>query len=249
MNTRNLIRVLWAVPRSTSTAFEWMVRMRGDLRCFHEPFGQAWYQGDDARWPRLQADSPRQPGLTTTGVYQDLLAAADEHPLFIKDFPNYVSHLVTPDFLASFQHSFLIRHPAKVLPSVHKNWPVFEESEVGFDDQRKLFDQLWERDGAPPPVIDSDDLLTDPAGTVRAWCEAMDLPFLEEALTWEPGARKEVLWYDKEEVWHHNLKNSDGLKPQPRTWGDISTQPDWVQTLYERALPHYQHLYAHRLTA
>jgi adenylylsulfate kinase len=43
------IHVLWATPRTTSTAFEWMMRMRGDMACFHEPFGLAWYQGSDAR--------------------------------------------------------------------------------------------------------------------------------------------------------------------------------------------------------
>ena len=47
------IVVLWAVPRSTSTAFEWMMRQRGDLTCFHEPFGEAWYQGEAPLWPRL----------------------------------------------------------------------------------------------------------------------------------------------------------------------------------------------------
>ena len=39
------IIALWAVPRSTSTAFEWMMRQRGDVACLHEPFGEAWYQG------------------------------------------------------------------------------------------------------------------------------------------------------------------------------------------------------------
>ena len=43
----NPVYVLWATPRSTSTAFEWMMRTRGDMACFHEPFGEAWYQGDD----------------------------------------------------------------------------------------------------------------------------------------------------------------------------------------------------------
>ena len=38
------IVALWAVPRSTSTAFEWMMRQRGDIDCLHEPFGEAWYQ-------------------------------------------------------------------------------------------------------------------------------------------------------------------------------------------------------------
>ncbi len=27
------IVVLWATPRSTTTAFEWMMRMRGDMAC------------------------------------------------------------------------------------------------------------------------------------------------------------------------------------------------------------------------
>ncbi len=64
----NPIYVLWATPRSTSTAFEWMMRMRGDMACFHEPFGEAWYQGDDARAPRLTTGSPRKQGLTFDSV-------------------------------------------------------------------------------------------------------------------------------------------------------------------------------------
>ena len=58
------IVALWAIPRSTSTAFEWMMRMRGDMECFHEPFGEAWYQGEEPLWLRLTADSVRTPGLT-----------------------------------------------------------------------------------------------------------------------------------------------------------------------------------------
>ena len=50
----NKILVLWATPRSTSTAFEWMMRQRGDMECFHEPFGEAWYQGENPLWPRVQ---------------------------------------------------------------------------------------------------------------------------------------------------------------------------------------------------
>ena len=49
----NKIVALWAVPRSTSTAFEWMMRQRGDLDCLHEPFGEAWYQGEAPLWPRF----------------------------------------------------------------------------------------------------------------------------------------------------------------------------------------------------
>lgn len=243
------IYVLWAVPRSTSTAFEWMMRMRGDLACFHEPFGEAWYQGDDARWPRLTPESPRQPGLTSAGVLRRVLEVAARRPVFLKEFPIYVMHMVDSEFLDHFVHSFLIRTPAKVYPSVHSKWPDFVEAEVGFAEQARLFDLVSERTGTAPPLIDSDDLLEDPAGIVAAYCRAMGLPFMPEALSWEPGDRSEVLWYDTDYTWHANLKNSDGLKPQPRTFGTIDQEPQWVRALHDAALPHYERLHHHRLAA
>ncbi len=240
------ILVLWATTRSTSTAFEWMMRMRGDLTCFHEPFGEAWYKGDDARWPRLRADSERIPGLTFASVLDELLAAAAQGPVFSKDFPHYIEHLWTNEFLDYFEHSFLIRDPAKVTTSMYKHWPDFELKEVAFVEQRALFDRLADKLGRPPPVIDSDDLLENPRTVVEAYCNAVGIVFVEEALSWAPGERKEVSWYDGGS-WHANLRDSDGLKPQPRQTIDISDAPDKIKRIYETILPHYQHLHAYRL--
>ncbi len=242
------ILVLWATPRSTSTAFEWMMRMRGDLACFHEPFGEAWYKGEDARWPRIRPDSERIPGLTFASIWDDLLTAATQGPVFSKDFPHYIEHLWTDEFLDHFKHSFLIRDPAKVTTSMYRHWPDFELKEVAFVEQRELFDRLCDRLGEAPPVIDSDDLLEDPFGMVEAYCNAVGIPYIEEALSWEPGDREEVSWYDGGS-WHANLRDSDGLKPQPRRYIDISDAPDKIKSIYETVLPHYEHLYAHRLGA
>ena len=248
------ILALWATPRSTSTAFEWMMRMRGDLACFHEPFGEAWYQGEDARAPRLDASSPRKPGLSFASVQEKLLQAAHKRPVFIKDMPQFTDHLWDSAFLGRFRHSFLIRDPAKVLASLQRSWDKkgdtvgFTRNEIGFDEQRHLFDTLFVQFDKTPVVIDSDDLLEDPHGMVAAYCEAMGIPFIAEALSWEPGSRSEVLWYDGDDsIWHETLKNSDGLKPQPRQSADVNELPSRLQDLYHEFLPHYQHMYACRL--
>ena len=250
----NPIYVLWATPRSTSTAFEWMMRMRGDMACFHEPFGEAWYQGDDARAPRLTADSPRKPGLNYDVVLDRMQAAAAKRPVFSKDMPQFTDHLWRDDFLDNFEHSFLIRDPAKVLASLQRSWAKlnddqgFTRNEIGFDEQRALFDLLHGKHGRPPVVIDSDDLLADPPTMVARYCEAIGIPFIAEALSWEPGSRNEVLWYDGDDsIWHESLKNSDGLKAQPRKQVDIADLPARLQDLYHDFLPHYRHLHAHRL--
>ncbi|MGI9499155.1 MAG: sulfotransferase family protein [Geminicoccaceae bacterium] len=240
------IIVLWAVPRSTSTAFEWMMRQRGDMTCFHEPFGEAWYQGEDPLWPRLTADSKRTPGLTLKSVMDRLLAVAESEPVFSKDFPHYVDHMWDAAFLSKFTHAFLIRDPAKTITSMYDKWPDFHEKEVGFAEQRALFDLIMDRYGTPPPVLDSDDLLEDPYGMVEAWCDAVGIPFLPEALSWEPGARDEVSWWDGG-AFHANLRNSDGLKPQKRTYIDIERAPDRVKAVYENVRPHYAYMHRHRL--
>jgi len=224
------------------------MRMRGDMTCFHEPFGEAWYQGDDALWPRLKPGSPRQPGLTSQTVLDKLLQAANERIVFSKDMPQFTDHLWSDEFLSNFTHTFIIRDPAKVLTSVFRNEPDFVMKEFGFIEQRKLFDRLIGQNNKTPPIIDSDDLLENPASMVEAYCEAVGIPFIPEALSWEPGDRDDVLWYDQKQVWHAELKKSDGLKAQPPKHVDISNAPDKAKEFYDIVLPHYEYLYQHRLT-
>ena len=63
------------------------------------------------------------------------------------------------------------------------------------------------------------------------------------------GESVEVSWHDGGS-WHQNLRDSDGLKPQPRKHADIADiaeAPDRVKEIYEIVLPHYQRLHAERL--
>ena len=243
------ILALWAVPRSTSTAFEWMMRQRGDLDCLHEPFGEAWYQGEEPLWQRFQPGDKTTPGLTLETVWEDIQARAAKGPVFLKDFPHYINHMWTPEFLSHFTHAFLIRDPAKTITSMHDKWPDFHEGEVGFPEQRALFDLLWALNGSPPPVIDSDDLLEDPEAITEAFCNAVGIPFIPEALSWAPGGDPSAhSWWDGGSF-HGNLAKSTGLTRQERRYVELAECAPRVQQVYRRMQPHYQRLHAHRLTA
>ena len=238
------ILALWAIPRSTSTAFEWMMRQRGDFNCVHEPFGEAWYFGTDRRAPRQNVTEPK-PGLSFESVWTALREDAARGPVFMKDFPHYVEHIADDAFLDHFRHSFLIRDPARMLPSMYDKWPDFQVGETGYEEQHVLFNRISERNGAPPPVIDSDDLLTDPHGTVRTYCEAVEIPYIDDALSWDSGERKEVSWYDKGS-WHDNLKASTGLRPQKTNYVGIDHN-EHLKAAYAACLPHFKAMYRHRL--
>lgn len=241
------IVALWAVPRSTSTAFEWMMRQRRDMDCLHEPFGEAWYQGEAPLWQRFKNGDKTTPGLTIESVWDDIRARAQNGPVFIKDFPHYINHMWDEEFLSHFTHAFLIRDPAKTISSIFNKWPDFDEGEVGFPEQRALFDLLSALNGRHPPVVDSDDLLEKPAEMVEAFCDAVEIPFIKEALSWEAGGDpSEHSWWDGGSF-HHNLAQSSGLVPQARKYVEVGDAPLRVQQVHRRMKPHYERLFAHRI--
>ena len=251
------ILVLWAVPRSTSTAFERMMSHRGDHDCVHEPFGEVWYSIGNATRPPDSHVQPR-PELSYESVWEDLVSKARQGPVFMKDFPHYVTHMhdwvaptAGPDgadvpFFDAFNHSFLIRDPAKALTSLYGQWTDFTLSETGFAEQRGLFDLLTQRTGAPPPVIDADDLLDDPDAVTAAWCEAVGIDFMPEALEWNTGHASEMTWYETG-TWHNNLAQSTGLARQKRDYVPIDHN-QLLSDAYAACLPHYQAMHMHRLT-
>ena len=98
-------------------------------------------------------------------------------------------------------------------------------------------------------MIDSDDLLEDPEGVTEAFCNAVGIPYLPEALSWEPGGDpSDHSWWDGGSF-HHNLAKSTGLTRQVRKYIDITEAPARVQQVHRRMQPHYDHLFAHRITA
>ncbi len=243
------IIALWAVPRSTSTAFEWMMRQRGDLDCLHEPFGEAWYQGEEPLWHRFNTGDKTTPGLTLESTWYDIQQRAQKAPVFIKDFPHYISHMWDEDFLSHFTHAFLIRDPALTITSLHDKWPDFNEGEVGFPELRALFDLVKAIQGQTPPVFDSSDILENPPTMVRKFCDSVGIPYIEEALTWKPGAdTDQYSWWDGGSF-HQNLKQSTGLVAQKRKYIRLSDAPERVLQVHRRMKPHYDRLHAYRITA
>ena len=239
----NRMLVLWATPRSTSTAFEWMMRQRGDFRCLHEPFGVPYYRGADRRTTRFD-ENPQDMSVTYDGTWREILREHRKGRVFIKDFPNYIMHMADADFLDHFQHTFLVRDPAKALPSMYQHWSTFTMDECSYQALHEMFERVGERYGEAPVVMDSDDLVDDPYRTVEAYCKAVGIPFLPEALEWNEGERSEVTWYGG--TWHQSLQGSTGLTRQSNNYPVVDDIP-FLKEMYERCLPHYEALVEHKL--
>jgi Sulfotransferase domain len=90
--------------------------------------------------------------------------------------------------------------------------------------------------------VDAADLTRDPEGTIRAYCEKLGVPFLPEALSWEPG---EVPGWEMWAEWHEEAQESTGIKSQPLE--DDTEVPSDLEDVYRRCLPYYEELQKARL--
>ncbi len=249
----NKILGLWATPRSTSTAFEWVMKNRGDMACFHEPYNEAFYYGEDRRIDRYFIIDPElkpKSGLTIGSVHDNLLKLSQTGQVFVKDFAYSILHLADKQFLDAFTHTFLIRDPDKVITSMYSRWNDLALGEIGFEDLHTLFDRIADNTGKAPPLLDSDDLLERPEAGMKAYCDAVGIPYIAESISWEDKKEKNQdlnpTWNTDEHGFHDSLKSSTGLAKQKRDYPPLESSEDMMR-LYKSSLPHYQALYENRI--
>jgi hypothetical protein len=116
-------------------------------------------------------------------------------------------------------------------------------ADIGFARQRELFDEVADRLGAPPPVVDAADVLANPGRTLERLCGALGIPYAPSMLRWPPGGRAtDGVWAP---AWYQSVHRSTGFEPQALQ--AAVPLPPGLRRLADEALPHYQALHTHRL--
>jgi hypothetical protein len=229
------VLALWSAPRSRSTAFARMMTERNDRAVVHEPFSQVVDFGEVKVGDRI-AHSEQDVLTALRGI------AADE-PVFFKDTTDfrYPALLADESFLAAATHTFIIRDPAKAIASHHALNPNLGRDEIGFAWLYEIFAAVQAATGATPVVIDSDDLLDRPAETVRAYCSAVGIPFLPNALSWKPGMRPE---WQATSRWHASTSQTAGFRRGTSDGAEAVTVDPVLRAYRDYHLPYYEKLRA-----
>jgi hypothetical protein len=229
------VLALWSAPRSRSTAFARMMTERGDRAVVHEPFSLVVDFGEVKVGDRIAHSE------------QDVLAAlramAATEPVFFKDTTDfhYPALLADEDFLAGATHTFIIRDPAEAIASHYALKPELGRDEVGFAWLHEIFAAVRTATGRTPVVIDSADLLDRPADTVRAYCSAVGIPFLPDALNWRPGMRPE---WQATSRWHESTSATNGFTRGTDGGAETVAANPVLRSYLEYHMPYYEELRA-----
>jgi len=174
-------------------------------------------------------------------VMRRLLSEAREGEgvLFLKQMAHHLVGIDTA-FLSSMQNVLLIRDPRQMLPSLTIQLPGATLADTGLKRQWELYEALL-ANGERPAVIDSRQLLLDPATVLRRLCAHLGIPFFDGMLAWDAGPRPEDgVWAA---YWYHSLRESTGFSPYVEKTGF----PAELEPLCAECVPWYDRLFAHAI--
>ena len=194
---------MWSGPRNISTAMMRSFGARADCAVSDEPFYGAFLKTSGEQHP-MTDETIASMDCDWNSVLHILSgdAPGGEPVWYQKHMPHHMVGPISIREMPGHRHAFLIRAPERVVASYRAKNELREAEMLGFARMREYFDYERERSGRTPPVVDSDDILRDPAGFLSKLCEALGIEWDDAMLSWRKGPHPEdgiwgEHWYDK----------------------------------------------------
>jgi hypothetical protein len=234
---------MWSGPRNLSTAMMRSFGSRTDTFVSDEPFYGAYLKatGD----PQPMADEVmRSMDCDWHGVARTMTGPCPTGaPIWYQK--HMAHHMVGPishDDMPGLCHAFLIRDPERVIASYAAKRIAVRPEHLGVERQVEFFEREADRLGHSPPVIDSADILRDPAIMLERLCQVLGIGWEPAMLTWAPGIREtDGVWASH---WYDAVSASTGFGP-PDT-GQVELA-DAAKSVADQCRPYYERLAIHRL--
>jgi hypothetical protein len=237
---------MWSGPRNISTALLRSFGNRPDTVVCDEPLYAFYLKSTGLQHPgaaRIIAACDADWNSVSRSLTQDL-PGGEAEIYYQKHMAHHLLPEVERDWIWTLEHAFLIRDPREMLLSLAKVTPTPGVRDTGLPQQVELFEEVRERTGKIPPVLDARETLGHPEAILRQLCAALGMAFTPEMLSWKAGRRDtDGVWA---EYWYGGVDRSTGFQAwQPRD-GELTPE---LTAVWEQCLPHYEHLFEHRLVA
>ncbi len=233
---------MWSGPRNISTAMMYAFGNRSDCVAWDEPFYgfSLLHHGND----HPMRDEIVAANETDWDKLVALCLTPAAKPL---SYQKHMTHHMLPGFdrswILGLTSAFLIRAPERVLASYTKKWSEVTLRDIGFAEQAEIFDMVAQKRGTAPPVIDAEDVLADPRGTLAALCATSGIAFDEAMLSWPQGPKSfDGNWAPH---WYNAAWESTGFAPPAGR--QAQPLPSHLAKIADGARPHYEALRRHRL--
>ncbi|MGB1235142.1 MAG: HAD family hydrolase [Planktomarina sp.] len=231
---------MWSGPRNLSTAMMYAFGNRADCTAVDEPFYASYLARSAVIHPMQDAILQSQPNRA-----EDVIAAITAPNTLPLQYQKHMTHHmdgVRLNWLADLKNVFLIRHPARVIASYAAKRENPTLRDIGFPRQAAMYAHCRGL-GQLPIVIDSDDILADPAAMILALCDALGILFDPAMLSWTAGKRDyDGVWADH---WYDAVHQSTGLKMSVKPLPEVDPK---FEGILSQAMPFFTQMSDSKIT-
>lgn len=234
---------MWSGPRNLSTAMMRSFGARPDTFVSDEPFYGCFLKSSGADHP-MREEVVASMDCDLSSVMEALQSdPPDGSPVWYqKHMWHHMTGPIGYEDFAGFRHAFLIREPERMIASYLRKREAAAFEDFGLERQAEFFQREADRLCHAPPVIDANDVLSDPEGVLSKLCGALGIPWNPAMLSWAPGRRDtDGVWAAH---WYNAVEQSTGFAPPETESIDL---PPEAQKLAESCRPFYDRLAMHRL--
>ena len=232
-----MIVACWSGPRNISTALMRSWSSRSDTFVSDEPF-YAYYLSETKLKHPMHTEIINKYSTDYVKIVNYLNSKTPDGKKiwYQKHMAHHILNLNDIDWITNFENCILLRHPKEVISSYSNKNKLNSFEELGYRQQYEII-KLLKKKNKSFIIIDSSELLQNPAKVLGAWCKKINIKYEQSMLNWKKGNHiNDGIWWKS---WYDNVIKTTGFQKYKKK--DINIESEY-DSIYNESMKYYTYI-------
>tara|TARA_B100001057_G_C22859977_1_gene954094 strand:- start:203 stop:913 length:711 start_codon:yes stop_codon:yes gene_type:complete len=232
-----MIVACWSGPRNISTALMRSWSSRSDTFVTDEPFYAYYLSETKLKHPmHMEIINKYSTDYTKIVNYLNSKTPDKKKIWYQKHMAHHILNLNDIEWITNFENCILLRHPKEVISSYSNKNKLNSFEELGYRQQYEII-KLLKKKNKSFIIIDSSELLQNPAKVLGAWCKKINIKYEQSMLNWEKGNHiYDGIWWKS---WYDNVIKTTGFQKYKKK--DINIESEY-DSIYNESMKYYTYI-------
>ena len=232
-----MIVACWSGPRNISTALMRSWSSRSDTFVTDEPFYAYYLSETKLKHPmHMEIINKYSTDYIKIVNYLNSKTPDGKKIWYQKHMAHHILNLNDIEWITNFENCILLRHPKEVISSYSNKNKLNSFEELGYRQQYEII-KLLKKKNKSFIIIDSSELLQNPAKVLSAWCKKINIKYEKSMLNWKKGNHiNDGIWWKS---WYDNvIKTTEFQKYKKK---DINIESEY-DSIYNESMKYYTYI-------
>ena len=232
-----MIVACWAGPRNISTALMRSWSSRSDTFVTDEPFYAYYLSETKLKHPmHMEIINKYSTDYIKIVNYLNSKTPDGKKIWYQKHMAHHILNLNDIEWITNFENCILLRHPKEVISSYSNKNKLNSFEELGYRQQYEII-RLLKKKNKSFIIIDSSELLQNPAKVLDVWCKKINIKYEQSMLNWEKGNHiNDGIWWKS---WYDNVIKTTGFQKYKKK--DINIESEY-DSIYNESMKYYTYI-------